>query len=121
MSESAGTKAGIKRQRQRERATLEQRKADILSVLSTKQGRRFVWRLLQDGGIFRLSFVAGQVDVTAFHEGERNQALRLFVDATKWAPDLYLKMAREAAEDAARLELETKEPADETLNADEDE
>lgn len=95
---------------QRQAANAEKQKhradrdiADIQFVMGTEQGRRVVWSMLERGGVFAPCF---NVDphVTAFNEGQRNLALVLFQRVVTHCPDLYLKMAAEAAEDRKEIE-----------------
>ncbi|EAA4074519.1 hypothetical protein IH181_003745 [Salmonella enterica subsp. enterica serovar Napoli] len=71
---------------------------DIQFVMSSEQGRRVIWSLLEKGQVFGACF---NVDphITAFNEGQRNLALVLFQRVMAHCPDQYLKMAAEAGED----------------------
>jgi hypothetical protein len=98
-----------------------QERADLVAVMETVPGRRVIHRLLEKGGIFRLSFKPGMSDVTAFQEGERNQALQLFVDVNKAAPGLYLTMMREAEQQEQVRKAQAGElPAEEAGDDSED-
>lgn len=68
---------------------------DIKVVLSTKEGRRFIWRFLQDAGIFRNCASFESTTRTFWSEGRREFALRYFNDILECCGDDYLKMARE--------------------------
>lgn len=70
---------------------------DLRSILSNKEGRRFVWGLLTQCGVFKVSYV-GNANDTIFNEGKRNIGLKLLQDVTTANPDLYLKMAKESEE-----------------------
>lgn len=61
----------------RPRKTLAQqhREADLLTVLSTAEGRRVWARLLTDCGLHRAAYVPGDALATAFREGQRSIAL----------------------------------------------
>jgi hypothetical protein len=72
-----------------------QAKNDLVTVLSTENGRRFVHRLLGEAGVFRTSFVMGDPNGTAFNEGSRNTGLRLLSRVMADAPDQYFKMLKE--------------------------
>ncbi|MGQ6073339.1 Bbp19 family protein [Serratia sp. IR-2025] len=81
------------------REQLQQRHADdVKKVMATESGRRFVWGILDQAGVFRISFT-GEVSSTIFNEGNRNSGLALFNDVLKFCPELYLKMAAEAEKD----------------------
>ncbi|OHD24864.1 MAG: hypothetical protein A2Y38_16135 [Spirochaetes bacterium GWB1_59_5] len=76
----------------------EERFKDLQSVMSTMEGRRFIWRQLGETGVFRTSFVAGAADTTAFNEGSRNYGLRLLSEIMSELPDHYLIMQKEAVD-----------------------
>ena len=60
-------------QRQREKDAREQARLDLLSVMSTPAGRRFVWGLVDDeSGTF-----TGDALTSAFNEGARSVRLAL--------------------------------------------
>lgn len=67
--------------------------SDIASILGTRAGRRFFWRLFTECGIFKTSFTGN--NSTFFNEGMRNVGLKFFSDVNEY-PDLYLLMAKEA-------------------------
>lgn len=71
---------------------------DLKWVLSDKRGRRFVARMLDQTGIWRLSFSTNALTM-GFHEGARNLGLRLLADLTKHCPGRYLDMIKEALND----------------------
>lgn len=54
---------------------------DIKAVLSTREGRRFIWRLLTIGSLFRTTFTGNST--TFFLEGHRNLALLILNDIQK--------------------------------------
>ncbi|MDT3597021.1 MULTISPECIES: Bbp19 family protein [Cronobacter] len=70
--------------------------ADIRAVMGTESGRRVIWRVLSQGKPFSTTF-AGDPYVTAFNEGQRNMAVVLMTHVMTCCPELYLKMADEAA------------------------
>lgn len=78
---------------------------DVQFVMNSREGRRFIWRLLERAGVFRTSFT-GNANQTAFNEGQRNQGLVTFNEVMTVCPDLYLKMAGEA-EDAEKAREKT--------------
>ncbi|HHT1685082.1 TPA: hypothetical protein ACTYOT_003257 [Raoultella ornithinolytica] len=71
---------------------------DIRFVMDSAQGRRVIWRVLEQGKVFSSCF-AGDPHVTAFNEGQRNLALALFQRVMAHCPEQYLKMAAEANEE----------------------
>lgn len=74
----------------------DQERKDLRAVMKTAEGRRFIWKMLGDAGVFRSSFVAGSSDATAFNEGARNYGLALLGDIMNDAPEKYLTMQKEA-------------------------
>jgi hypothetical protein len=67
--------------------------ADVKSVLSTPEGRRFVWRYLKYCD--RISFSRDAL-VMAFNDGERNISLQMKAEVIKADDRLYLLMESEA-------------------------
>lgn len=78
----------------------ENRQILVAHQLSTRLGRRFVWEELSEGGLFRLSFSVGDSHLTAFNEGRRDRANRLFGEIMAEFPEQYALMAAEARDDA---------------------
>lgn len=94
-------------QRQREKDAREQARLDLLSVMSTPAGRRFVWGLVDDeSGTF-----TGDALTSAFNEGARSVRLALKQRAQAVATREYLEMVREAL---ARVELTSSLPEEPT-------
>jgi hypothetical protein len=69
---------------------------DIAWVLSTPNGRRFLWRYLEMCGLYRTSFTGSSE--TFYLEGMRNIGLKLLADITETSPEQYLLMMKEAKE-----------------------
>lgn len=110
MNERVLTSETVTRDRKRAKLREQQREAqerdDLQNVLSTATGRRFLWKLLVDAGVFRISFVAGERSMTDFNEGRRAQGNALFVRIQALNPEYYHLMAKEAYE----LDESTKLP-----------
>lgn len=70
---------------------------DLKWVMSNKRGRRFVFRLLERAGVFRLSFNTNALSM-AFNEGQRNEGLRLTAQIHAECPDRYTEMLKESKE-----------------------
>lgn len=91
--------------------TREEELLDVRYLLDSKQGRRFLWRYLEQCGIFRTSFTGNSQ--TFFNEGKRNIGLMLMSDITEANPERYLDMMREAKErDDARSSERAKVSSD---------
>lgn len=80
-----------------ERLAREKEQNDLRWVMSTKQGRRFMWRLLGEAGVYRLSFNTNNA-VMAFNEGARNIGLSLVTSIVEACPDRYAEMRNEQKE-----------------------
>lgn len=68
---------------------------DLKWLMSNKRGRRFVFRVLERAGVWRLSFNTNALSM-AFNEGQRNEGLRLMANITAHCPDRYTEMLEES-------------------------
>ncbi|MDT7076442.1 hypothetical protein RQL62_17810 [Citrobacter amalonaticus] len=88
----------LKEENARKQRDLAQREIDdIRFVMDSKQGRRVVWSVLENGRVFS-AIPPMDALAMAFNEGQRNLALELFQRVMTHCPDQYLKMAAEASE-----------------------
>lgn len=89
----------IKVERKEVRGRLGRRREleDVSFILSTLQGRRFYWRIMQRCGIHKLSFTGN--NTTFFNEGERNIGLTLLADLEEADPSAYVKCLTEARQE----------------------
>ena len=71
---------------------------DFKWLLSSKRGRRIVWRLLEQTGVFRSSFNNNSMAM-AFAEGNRNLGLQMVAQVHALRPDAYALMVTENAND----------------------
>lgn len=78
----------------RERLTRENEESDVKWLMSSKRGRRVVWRLLDQAGVFRTTFSTNAMSM-AFAEGNRNQGLRLIAMIHVLCPEQYPAMMKE--------------------------
>jgi hypothetical protein len=69
--------------------------SDLVWLMSSKRGRRVVWRLLKNAGVYRLSYSPGDALGTAFNEGNRNQGQRLLALIQAHAASSYALMVQE--------------------------
>lgn len=83
----------------RERSKLEALNEvnDLKWVMSNKRGRRFMFRLLERAGVWRLSFNTNALTM-AFNEGNRNEGLRLQALVTLHCPERFAEMLKESKE-----------------------
>lgn len=72
----------------------EQHARDVVKLMGETWGRRLVWRLLSEAGVFRLSFSSDAL-VMAFNEGGRNQGLRLVALLHQHCSTQYERMVTE--------------------------
>lgn len=79
---------------QRAAADSEQRIADWKWLLSNKHGRRIVWALLEDAGVYRCSFT-GNANSTFYAEGRRSIGLQVMATVTTSAHERYIEMMQE--------------------------
>lgn len=104
------------RAKQQDKRRAERERVDLENVLKHESGRRFLWDLLVEAGVFRLSFVAGDQWSTVFNEGRRAMGNALFARIQSLNPEYYHVMAKEAAHleetDKSGTQPEQK-PADE--------
>ena len=71
---------------------------DFKWLLSSRRGRRIVWRFLDRAGVFRLSFNTNSMTM-AFNEGNRNEGLRILAQIHTLCPELYPVMVKEQIHD----------------------
>ena len=93
-------------------AARKQADDDFRLVLSTWQGRRFLWRLLHAAGLYAPSY-ADSPATTAYNEGRRSVALHWLAEAQRVAPESYALGLREllAAQEAEAAEAQRKAEA----------
>lgn len=72
--------------------------ADLKWMMGSKRGRRVIWRLLDQSGVFRLSFNTNAMQM-AFAEGNRNFGNRTLSMIHSTCPELYQVMLKEATND----------------------
>lgn len=82
----------------RERMASENEQADLKWLMGSKRGRRIVWRLLNQSGVFRLSFNTNAMQM-AFAEGNRNFGNRALAMIHSLCPELYPVMVKEQQND----------------------
>jgi hypothetical protein len=78
----------------RKRVIRENENADVKWLMSSKKGRRVMWRLLELAGPFRMSFDPNAMKM-AFNEGNRNLGNQLFNEVMTLCPEMYPVMVRE--------------------------
>lgn len=71
----------------------EQDIKDLQWVMGDKRGRRFMWRLLERSGVFRISYTGNSE--TYFREGMRNIGIMQLDDLKTYCEETYIAMERE--------------------------
>lgn len=84
----------VKTASRKEKNSRELELADFAAVMATEQGRRFIWRLLDETGFQKSSFTGNSA--TFFNEGMRNVGLKIWADMNEACPDRYVQMLNEA-------------------------
>ncbi len=82
----------------RERLARENEEADLKWLMGNKRGRRVIWRLLDQAGVFRSSFNTNAMTMS-FAEGHRNYGLRILGMIHTQCPELYPTMMKEQTAD----------------------
>lgn len=78
----------------RDRLAAESEEADVKWLMGSKRGRRILWRLLDQSGVFRLSFNTNAMQM-AFAEGTRNFGNRMLAMIHTHCPEHYTTMVKE--------------------------
>lgn len=79
----------------------EERDDDLRAVLLTPVGRRFIWRFLEQAGLYAQSF-AVETHATAYNEGRRSLATALMRECQRVAPESWVRLVREQLDDMER-------------------
>jgi hypothetical protein len=97
MSRRAGSLANRASQgilQNRELLVAERAKNDLAAVMSTAEGRRFVWALIEHAGVYGPSY-ASEALATAYNEGRRSIGIGLQARCQADVPDLYVTALKE--------------------------
>ena len=95
--ENAADENQVKSAAKKERIEEIRRLDDVREVLSTRGGRRFLWRYLGLCHMYSSSFTGDPI-TTAFKEGERNVGLKIQADINEADPEKILLMMKEGQE-----------------------
>lgn len=81
------------------KARAELRRRFIVQLLSTREGREWMYEMLSAAGVYRMSYAPGADALSmAFREGQRNIGNMLLTDVISASPEGYAAMQNEAAE-----------------------
>lgn len=82
----------------------ERSRRDFEKILNMSEGRRVIWDLLENAGVWRNSFVAGDPNVTAFNEGKRDIGLMILQKIQNIKPQALLQMSNEHKSDHFQIQ-----------------
>jgi hypothetical protein len=71
-----------------------QKKAALRVLMSTPDGRMWMWDLLTRCGVYHSSYSSDALAM-AFHEGHRNIGLHLTAEINRLSPEMYARMVNE--------------------------
>jgi len=91
---SATNERAIRNARQQAKRDQETNKTIISTLMSTVQGRRWIWLELSFAQVFTASETLDPARL-AYNEGRRNTGLRLLASVTQHAPAMYVRMTEE--------------------------
>lgn len=77
----------------------EQFESDFTWLMCDPRGRRLMFRLLSEMGIYKCTFDAGVKETAlemAFREGQKNLGYKLMRDINTLCPDAYFEMLKES-------------------------
>jgi hypothetical protein len=97
MSKNAANPGHVQKSEHDEKIIRENELNDLRYVLNDVQGRRFLWKMLADCGIYESSFT-GNNSETFFKEGSRKVGLKIMTDIMEASPESYLVMLKESKE-----------------------
>ena len=86
----------------------ERELSDLQSVLKKPEGRRLVYKILSECGVFKASFSLNS-QTTAFNEGKRDIGLALLKDLDIADPNAYSQMLSEHFSELKSKKPESKE------------
>jgi hypothetical protein len=90
----AGDRSHVSERQKRRRLLSQREDDDLVWLMNQREGRRFVWRLLQSCHLYESSFTG--TSATFFREGERNVGLAVLADIVRLCPELHARMAGES-------------------------
>lgn len=91
---NAADEESVKTRKRKDEQVRERELHDMRTVMESVEGRRFVWRLLSQAGVFRTSFTGNST--TFFNEGMRNMGLIVMADVQEACAEKYLVMMNES-------------------------
>ena len=75
--------------------------SDVKKVLSSAEGRRFIWKLMSEAGVFRTSFTGNSE--TFFNEGKRSMGLLILSEVNLANMGIFSQMQVESVNEQKKL------------------
>ena len=91
---NATNKKQLKRAQARENFEYKTKFKDYIEILDTAPGRRILWDLMDEAGIYQTSFTGN--NTTFLNEGRRQIGLIIMANITQAKPEAILQMMLEA-------------------------
>lgn len=95
MTYNAADRKDVRRAEKAARIAERDRGKVLRGIMSTTNGREFIWNRLEAAHVFTISPPTDALAM-AFQQGERNQGLQLLSDIMRWCPDEFIESMREA-------------------------
>jgi len=86
--------AGETKSKAQEKREEQEAKNDIIAVMKTPEGRRYVWRLLEKAGVFRTPY-RGSTNDTMVRIGNHSIGVEIMTEIIDANAELYLLMQKE--------------------------
>jgi hypothetical protein len=97
ITEDIGDSEFVEKRKTNSRLAQKSRSDLMAAIVSMPEGRKWIWELLTELGVFSNPFSADGL-VMAFKCGEQNVGQRIFADVLEASPDAYLTMVKESRE-----------------------
>ena len=95
-------KSDTKKKIEEVRARAKEREVeDFKKVLSNPEGRRFIWKIMSEAGVFRTSFTGNSE--TFFNEGKRSMGLMVLEEVMKADPGKFTQMQNEFTNEQKKI------------------
>ncbi len=94
LPDDTGDVKQVNKKKTKRKAKRDQELEDLRRVLDIAGGRNFIWRLLQQCGVYHTSFT-GEAPETFFNEGKRQMGLWTLEEIFDASPHTYALMQKE--------------------------
>lgn len=103
MPDNAADRKDIRRREKEAKIATAQRAQVVHQIMSTVQGREWMWSKLAEARVFHQTFT-GDALQSAFNEGQRALGLSMLAEVMLSCPDQYIQAQRESNERTATWE-----------------